>query len=99
MHLDDLALELVDSLARIGARRREDVLLDLLDVVLYPRDHRRVLVDHAVDDRVQGGAGAASKKVGLRLDPLASIAELGSLPVAHRDDEFRTQEERNLAEL
>ena len=43
--------------ATFGALSREQLGLDLVDVVLEPVDGRPVVVDHRVQDRVKGRAG------------------------------------------
>ena len=56
--LEYLALEAEDSLGRVGPFRREDLLLDLLDVALEPVRDRAVVVDDLVHDRVEHGTGS-----------------------------------------
>ena len=51
--LQHLPLEVVDPLCRVGPARREDLLLDLVDVDLEARECRPVVVDHPLHDRVK----------------------------------------------
>ena len=67
LELDHLAGELVDA-ARDGGAAVEDVVLDLVDVVLDAGDHRRVVVDDAVEDRVHDRERPAAEQVGARLE-------------------------------
>ena len=66
LHLDDVALELVDALD-VGRRPAgEDLVLDLLDVVVHGVDHVQVVVDDAVDDGVQDGRRPVQQRLRLR---------------------------------
>ena len=64
MEQQDLALERVDALGGVALLRREDLLLDVGDVVADALDDVHVVVDDAVDDRVQHGAGPWRRRSG-----------------------------------
>ncbi len=98
VEVEDLALELVDPLDRIGRVGREDLSLDLLDVGVDALGGTFVAVDDVVDDRVEHHPGAVLQEVGPLLDASPDLAQL-PLAVAHRDDEGRVDEEQQLAEL
>jgi hypothetical protein len=99
VELDHLALEQVDAFGRVGALLREDLGLDLLDVVVEPVDHRLVVVHHPVQDGVQHRPGAEAEQVGAALDALADVAEGAGRLVADRDHELGAEEQHDLAEL
>src|SRR5215204_4931513 len=99
VELDHLALEQVDALGRVAALVGEDLGLDLLDVLVEAVDHRLVVVDDPVEDRVQHRPGAEAEQVGPALDPLADVAEGAGRLVADRDHELGADEEHDLAEL
>jgi hypothetical protein len=67
---------------------REDLGLDLLDVLVQPVDHRLVVVDDPVHDRVQHRPRPEAEQVGPALDPLAHVDEGAGRRVADRDHEL-----------
>ena len=76
VELDHLALEQVDALGRVAALVREDLGLDLLDVLVEPVDHRLVVVHDPVEDGVQHRPGPKRSRSGrlsicLRTSPRA----------------------------
>ncbi len=73
-------------------------MLDVLDVGLHRLHDRLVVVHHAVDDRVQHGAGAAAQEVGPPLDLQPHVVQL-ALPVADGDHEVAVDEQQDLARL
>ena len=77
----------------------EDLDLDLVDVLLEPRDHGRVAVDDAVHDRVEHGLGAAREQLRVAFHAPADRAEIGRPAVAHGQHEVRPDEDVDLAEL
>jgi hypothetical protein len=95
---DHLPRELVDA-PRHALVPAEDLVLDLVDVVLEPRDDRGVVVDHPVHDRVEHRDRAAPQQVGPRLERLPDARQVGGPVVAHRDDEVGPREDVQLAEL
>src|SRR3954453_17712546 len=97
LHLEHLALEAVDALRRVRGVVGEDLLLDLLDVDLEALHRRLVVVDDAVDDRVEHRAGPAAQEVGPPLDRLADRVQIARVAVANGDDERRVDEEHDLA--
>jgi len=99
VELDHLALQQVDALGRVGAGVREDLPLDLLDVLVEPVDDRLVVVDDPVEDGVQHRPRAEAEQVGPALDLLADVAEGAGRLVADRDHELGADEEHDLAEL
>ena len=99
MELDHLALEQVDALGRVAPLVREDLGLDLLDVLVEPVDHRLVVVHDPVEDGVQHRPGAEAEQVGAALDLLADVAEGAGRLVADRDHELGADEQHDLAEL
>ena len=71
MEVEDLTLELEDPLRGVetaGPVGVEHLVLHLGHVVVEPGDHRRVVVDHAVDDRVQHRHRAATDAVEVLFD-------------------------------
>ncbi len=94
----DLALERVDALSRRRGRGREDLAFELSNVVLERRDHRPVVVDDAVDDRVQRGAGPEAQEVRTGFQRQPDVVQ-GRFPVPDRDDEAVPDEHLDLAEL
>ena len=59
--LEDLALELVDALGGVASRLGEHLPLDLPDGAVDACDHGRIVVDDAIDDRVEHRSGAAGE--------------------------------------
>ena len=74
-------------------------VLDLVDVLPEPLDRGRVVVDDAVDDRVQHGPGAVPQQVGLLLERAPHAVQLARLAVADGDDVVVAEEDQDLAEL
>ncbi len=97
--LEDLALELVDALGRVGAHPGEDLVLDLVDVLAQTGDRGRVVVHHPVDDRVQHRARPVLQQLGVLLELATHAAQLAGLAVAHGDDVVVAEEDQDLAEL
>ena len=97
--LEHLALEAVDALGRVGARAREDLGLDLLDVDRDAVDDREVVVDDAVGDRVEHRARADPEQVRMRLEVQAHVVQRAGLAVADGDHEARAEEDHHLADL
>ena len=98
MKLQHLPLEVVDALCRVTPRRGEHVALEVADRLVEPVDDRDVVVDDAVDDRVQDRPGAGPQQIRalLRLQP--DLVER-CLAVPHSDHEARADEQEDLAEL
>ncbi len=101
VELEHLPLQVVDALRGVvpSTDSREDLLLDLLDVVVEPIHDRQVVVHHLVENPVEHGTGAKCEQVGAVLDPLPHPRETGGRPVAHRNDELPAQVEGDLAEV
>ena len=97
--LEHFAPQAVDPLDRVGALRREDLRLDLLDVLEHAVDHRLVRVDDPVDDGVERGAWAQREELRLLLEVLAHVAETAGLAVADRDQEVGPDEDHHLADV
>jgi hypothetical protein len=57
VELEDLPLELVDSLGRVAAGGREHFALQIANGLVEAGNDWRVVVDHAVHDGVEDGAG------------------------------------------
>ena len=66
MELDDLSGQLVDP-SRDGGVTVKQFVLDLVDVVLQPRDNRCVFVDGLVEDGVENRFGSEPQRVGIPL--------------------------------
>ena len=98
LELDHLARQLVDAAAhrRVAA---EDLGLDLVDVLLEPRHHRRVAVHHAVHDRVQDRLGTQAQQLRIGLHPVPHGGQVRRPAVADGDDEVGTDEDVDLPEL
>ena len=102
VEVEHLPLQLEDALGRVdaaGALVGEDIDLDLPDVVVEAADHRLVVVDDAVDDRVQDRHRPVGEQLGLLLESLADLGQRRSLPVAHRHDVLGADEQLDLGEL
>ena len=74
---EHLALEPVDALRRVHAVAGEELLLDLLDVMLEALDRREVIVDDAVEDRVQDSARAVPQPLGVGVERLTDRVQVG----------------------
>ena len=77
--LEHLPAQPVDPLDRVGALRREDLRLDLLDVLEDAVDDRLVGVDDPVDDRGARRPGPA-RGAPAALEVLAHVAEPPASP-------------------
>src|SRR5215212_1550386 len=98
VELDDLAEELVDALRNVGLVP-EDLHLDLVDVVLEAFDHRDVIFHDAVHDRVEDRVRTLAEQRRPAFGPPAHLDQLVRLAVTDRDDEVRSHECVDLAEL
>jgi hypothetical protein len=92
------SLQPVDPLGRILTTRGENAGLDVPDGRIEAVDDRPVVVDDAVDDRMQCGSLAQAQEVGTLLQLQAHVVQLG-LSVANRDEEAVADEEEDLAEV
>ena len=98
VEVEYLSLQLVDPLGGVVAFLGEDLALYLLDIDVYALGRFFVAVDHMVEDRVEGHAGAMAEQIGTALDPLSDSPET-TLAVADGDDEPRVDEDHQLADL
>ena len=75
LEFDDLGEQRVDA---FGHRRvaAEQLVLDLVDVVLQAGDHRRIFVDHLVENRVQDRLRAHAQQFRGALQPVPDQAEI-----------------------
>ena len=97
--LEHLALEPVHALGGVRALAREQLGLNLVDVGLEAVDGQDVVVHHAVEDRVQHGAGSAAQPRLVVLEVLAHLLERAALAVANGDHEVVAEEHQQLAEI
>ena len=96
--MDHLARQLVDATgdARVPP---EDLGLYLLDVVLEAAHDGPVVVHDPVHDGVQDGLRPTPQELGVGFEALAHHAHVRRLAVADGDNEVRTEEDVDLAEL
>ena len=90
-------LSAVDALGLVRPGRREDLLLGLSDRRVEALDDGLVVVDDAVDDRVQRRPRATAQQVRALLHPCAHLVQVG-LAVADCDQELVADEDEDLAE-
>jgi hypothetical protein len=87
LHLDDVALELVDPLDVRLRPPAEDVGPDLLDVPVDRLDDEQVVVDDLVGHGVQHGGRAEGEHLRLRLELAAQAGHRGVPAVPDGDDD------------
>ena len=78
---------------------REDLGLDRVDLEREALDHLGVVVDDAVGDGVEDGAGADAQEVRMRLEVEPDVVQRAALAVADGDHEARAGEDHQLADL
>src|ERR671922_2482062 len=99
VELEHLALQPVDPLGRIRAVLREDLVLDLLDVLAEAVERRAVVVHHAVHDGVKHRARPVLQQLGVGLERLPDGLERAGLSVPHGEDVLMAEEDQDLADL
>src|SRR3990172_1403997 len=99
VELEDLALQVVDARSRILPGRGEHHRLQLLDVVVEAGQHRRVVVDHLVGNRVEDSSRTERQEVRTQLQAPASVGQgtSGAVPDVH--DEVPADEELDFTQL
>ena len=99
LEVDHLALQAEDAL-RDGGVAREELVLDLVDVVLDAR-RRRAGTGRRCRRRppTRRRTGPCASSLGSRLEAVAHRREVGVLGVADRDDVVGADEDVHLAEL
>ena len=93
-----LGRQFVDA-PRHGRIAAEELILDLVDVVLEPRDHRLVVVDDLIEYRIEHGLRPQRQQRWVLFKPLAYAAEIRGFGVAHRDGEVGPNEDVHLTKL
>ena len=98
VEVGDLTPKEVDAL---GGRHLagEDGALDLLDVPLQLGDDRGVALDHLVEDGPQRGGRPEPQQLRMLLEPLPRGVQLTGHTLPDGDDERRSHEDADLAEV
>src|ERR1700736_5940289 len=94
----DLAAQIIDPFGRCD-RAREDGAFDLFDVGFEVGDDRAVALDHLVQDCPEHRVSAKCKQFGVLFEPRARAVQLTGDTLSNRNDETRSDEDADLAEI
>ena len=94
----DLAAQIIDPFGRCD-RAGEDGALDLFDVGFEVSDDGGVALDHLVQDRPEHRVSAQCKQFGVLFEPRACAVQLARDTLSNRNDETRSDEDADLAEI
>src|SRR6476620_11798849 len=94
----DLAAQVIDPFGRCD-RAGEDGALDLFDVGFEVSDDRAVAPDHLVQDRPEHRVSAQCKQFGVLFEARARAVQLARDTLSNRNDETRSDEDADLAEI
>ena len=94
----DLAAQIIDPFGRCD-RAGEDGALDLFDVGFEVSDDGAVALDHLVQDRPEHRVSAQCKQFGVLFEPRARAVQLTRDTLSNRNDETRSDEDADLAEI
>ena len=94
----DLAAQIIDPFGRCD-RAGEDGALDLFDVGFEVGDDGAIALDHLVQDCPEHRVSAKCKQFGVLFEPRARAVQLTRDTLSNRDDETRSDEDADLAEI
>src|ERR1700694_4996137 len=94
----DLAAQIIDPFGRCD-RAGEDGAFDLFDVGFEVGDDRAVALDHLVQDCPEHRVSAKCKQFGVLFEPRARAVQVTRDTLSNRNDESRSDEDADLAEI
>src|SRR6478735_3157854 len=94
----DLATQIIDPFGRCD-RAGEDGAFDLFDVGFEVGDDGAVALDHLVQDCPEHRVGAKGEQFGVLSEPRARAVQLARDTLSNRNDETRSDEDADLAEI